>query len=135
MPRPWSIVLASVVAVAGTALAAGGGSASYEVRYQQVADDCNGQGMTLEQGEVSVRQGAADDIEVALAGVGTLKGTRSANGRFKAQGVGSPRGDLTAHLSASGRAGDAIQMIFIAEFYRGKKPLCTQSWSGQGRRK
>jgi len=122
--------------IAGSALAQPRASerSTYEVSYQSVADDCAGQGMTLARGQVTLRQ-TGEQIELEVAGAGTLSGTRGAQGRFKAQGKGALRGDLESRLSVSGRADGQIQMIFIAEFYRGKKPVCTQSWSGQGRRK
>ncbi|HTM19159.1 MAG TPA: hypothetical protein VL172_01580 [Kofleriaceae bacterium] len=127
----WLLVLV-VVAVGGVAHAQPR-AGSYEVSYQAVADDCAGQGMSLAKGTVSLSQPRDSQLEVDIAGAGKLSGTRNANGRFKAQGPGSPAGDLTVRLSVSGRAGaDDIQLIFIAEFYRGKKPVCTQSWSGQG---
>ncbi len=124
------------VGIAGSALAQPRAAerTTFEVTYQSVADDCAGQGMTLDRGQVTLRQNG-EQVDIDVSGVGTLRGTRGAQGRFKAQGSGALRGDLESRLSVSGRADGQIQMIFIAEFYRGKKPVCTQSWSGQGRRK
>lgn len=124
------------VVIAGSAFAQPRASqrSSYDVSYQSVADDCAGQGMALERGQVTLRQ-TGEQVEIDVAGAGTLRGTRGAQGRFKAQGTGALRGDLESRLSVSGRADGQIQLIFIAEFYRGKKPVCTQSWSGQGRRR
>jgi hypothetical protein len=134
MLRP-TLILAGIAVTAGLALAQPRGGSSYDVTYQSVADDCSGQGMSMSKGLVTLSQ-TGDRVTVNLAGAGSLTGSKNANGRFKAQGAGAPAGELEARLSVSGRAGaDEIQLIFIAEFYRGKKPVCTQSWSGQGRRR
>ena len=130
-----TVLAAALALTAGPAHAQPRADATYEVSYQKVADDCAGQGMTMERGQVTVRQ-QGDEVKVEIAGDGTLTGTHAANGRFKAQGNGAPRGDLASRLSVSGRASGAqIQLIFIAEFHRDKKPVCTQSWSGKGKRR
>lgn len=111
-------------------------SATFAVSYTEVANDCGDNAMTLRAGEVTLEQGAKD-ITVRVPGVPPMSGTQSARGKFKAQARGdSKRPGIKARYSASGKvAKGALQMVFIAEYYQGKRPLCTQSWSAQGTRK
>ena len=67
-----------------------------------------------------------------------LSGTVSRGGKFQAEvkrGKTAISG-VDGRYSIAGRVdGTAIQFLFIAEYYRADKPLCTQSWTATGARK
>ena len=131
------VTLAGVVLLGGTSIAAAQGNGSYSVKYEQVADDCEGDGLTLGAGAAVAVSGANDKLVVTIAGVTPMRGRRAADGQFKAlsQGPGA-KPDLRGKYSVSGKTvRDSIEMVFIAQFYRGKRPLCTQSWTVSGARK
>ena len=133
------VVTALVIAGSADRAAAQDGTATYAVTYLQVADDCEGKGMSFDKGDVVLASGKGK-VTVTVPGVPPLEGTQTqkrANSRFKAQAAApTSKPGISGRYSASGRVGKGkIQMVFIAEFYKGKKPLCTQSWSAQGNRK
>jgi hypothetical protein len=110
----------------------------FAVTYQQVANDCGDKGMTLKSGEVRLVRLGGKRIQIRIPGVEPMKGAQSGSrGKFSAQSQGKGvKPGLDAKYSARGKAAKgSIQMVFIAEFYQGKKPLCTQSWSARGARK
>jgi len=112
-------------------------ASTYRVAYMQVANDCNKDGLTLSKGDVVVKGGTGNTLTVAIPGVPVMKGTRTTSGKFKAESRGaSDRPGVQGKFSSSGRASKgSLQMVFIVEFYRGKRPLCTQSWSATGQSK
>lgn len=131
------------LALVGTMLLAGGSvalaqpaSGNYNVKYEQVADDCDGDGLTLAPGTITL-DGDDAKLEVRIPSVTPMKGRRTADGKFKAQAQGpGAKPDLRGKYSVSGKTTrDSIEMVFIAQFYRGKRPLCTQSWTVSGARK
>lgn len=131
-----ALALLSLAAPAG---AQSKGTTTYAVTYMQVADDCEGKGMSMSKGEVSVITSGQGKVRLELAGVPPLEGNQAEKrgmSRFKAQAAApTKKTGISGRYSASGRVGKGkLQMVFIAEFYRGKKPLCTQSWSAQGTR-
>lgn len=113
------------------------GTSTYQVTYLQVANDCNKDGLTLSKGEVVLKGGSGDTFTVTVPGVPVMKGTRTTSGKFKAESRGATdRPGVQGKFSSSGRASKgSLQMVFIVEFYRGKRPLCTQSWSATGKSK
>ncbi len=112
-------------------------ASTYQVTYLQVANDCTKDGLSLSRGAVEVKSGAKDSLTVAVPGVPVMKGTRTASGKFKAESRGATdRPGVQGKFSSSGRVSKgSLQMVFIVEFYRGKRPLCTQSWSATGKSK
>jgi hypothetical protein len=107
----------------------------YEVKFEQVANNCTDIGMNLSRGTITVTERANRRVDLQIPLVPGLTGTTSGGGKFKAQ---APRGrtgiqGVDGQFSAAGRVDDGlIQMVFIAEYYKGKKPLCTQSWNVSG---
>jgi hypothetical protein len=110
-------------------------SGTYQVKYEAVADDCDGEGLTLSAGAARV-QSDSGKLTLSLDGVAPMKGRQAADGQFKAQAQGAgAKPDLRGKYSASGKTvRDSLEMVFIAQFYRGKRPLCTQSWTVSGTR-
>ena len=110
---------------------------TYDVTFEEVTNNCPSQSMSLDRGTVRIRAEAGKQVAVDIANAPTMKGTRGRGGKFKAEARGAAALEgATGKYSVAGRANEAeIQILFIVELYRGKKPLCTQSWSATGKRK
>ncbi|HUH04956.1 MAG TPA: hypothetical protein VML75_23320 [Kofleriaceae bacterium] len=134
---PLQFALAGLILMAASSVAlAQNNGGTFTVTYEQVADDCDGDGLALAPGVIAL-QGTDAKLVVKIAGVVPLQGRRAADGKFKAQAQGpGAKPDLNGKYSVSGKTTrNSIEMVFIAQFYRGKRPLCTQSWSVSGTRK
>jgi hypothetical protein len=109
----------------------------YEVKFERVANNCTNVGMNLTRGKITLTDRGKRRLELRIPLVPPMRGTTSGDGKFKAQ---VPRGatgiqGVEGQFSAAGRVEDGlIQMVFVAEYYTGKKPLCTQSWNVSGLR-
>jgi hypothetical protein len=112
---------------------------SYEVKFEEIANNCENKGMTLSSERLALAERASGKIEVSMPMTPVMLGTISSTGKFRAQtkldGIGGQGG--LGKFSISGRVtGSSIELVFIAEFYNSqKKPICTQSWNGSGVRK
>jgi hypothetical protein len=113
------------------------GSVTYEVTFEEVTDNCPQGGMSLNGDTVRIAAKGGKKIAVSISGVPTMNGTRGRGGKFKAEARGPAAIEgASGKFSVGGRANESeIQILFIVEYYRGKKPLCTQSWSAAGKRK
>lgn len=134
---PIHFVLAGLLLMAASSVSfAQSNGGTFTVKYEQVADDCDGDGLELAPGVV-VLQGTDAKMVVKIAGVVPMQGRRASDGKFKAQAKGpGAKPDIAGKYSVSGKTTrDAMEMVFIAQFYRGKRPLCTQSWTVSGTRK
>jgi hypothetical protein len=135
IPIPFALAGLMLMAVSSSSFAQSNGG-TFTVTYEQVADDCDGDGLDLAPGAV-VLQGTDAKLVVKIAGVAPMQGRRAADGKFRAQAQGpGAKPDLRGKYSVSGKTTrNSIEMVFIAQFYLGKRPLCTQSWSVSGTRK
>ena len=126
-------VLASVAWADDPASVAG----SYEVSYEEVSNNCDDVGMNLARGVIKLEARAKDRLVVNIERMPLMSGSVSKAGKFKAASKidrTSIKG-LDGKFSSAGRVDDGVlQMVFIAEYYVDKKPLCTQSWNVSGLR-
>ena len=110
----------------------------YQVKFEEVQNSCNGTGMSLHKAEIEIFRGKRKRIDVTVPMVPIMKGVASKGGKFKAKakrGATAIKG-VDGKFSVSGRVNDGvIQMVFIAEYFKGKQPLCTQSWNASGVKK
>jgi hypothetical protein len=110
----------------------------YRVKFEEVQNSCSSTGMTLDKSTVEITAGKRKRIDVTIPMVPLMKGVASKGGKFKAKarlGATAIQG-VKGKFSASGRVSDdVIQMVFIAEYFRGDNPLCTQSWNASGVKK
>ncbi|HWM84352.1 MAG TPA: hypothetical protein VNO33_00915 [Kofleriaceae bacterium] len=109
----------------------------YSATFQEVANNCSGVGMSLRSATVELFQAGERSVQVTVPSVPIMRGVVSRAGKFKAE---AKRGKtaidgVDGRFSVAGRVDDkGIQLLFIAEYYRGKRPMCTQSWNASGPR-
>lgn len=109
--------------------------ATYQVTFEKVASSCRNTGMSLSKAKVELaRKGKRLTVTVPMVPI--MKGRAGKRSKFKAQA----RRGKTAIAGLDGKfriAGEAtrrtIEFVFVAEYYKGKTPLCTQSWKGKGK--
>jgi hypothetical protein len=141
--------LAVLAAVAiGTGLAGGARGAAAQARpavprvegkyaatFQEVANNCSGIGMNLRSATVELFQSGERTMQVTIPSVPFMRGVVNQAGKFKAdarRGKTATEG-VDGRFSIAGRVDDkGIQFLFIAEYYRGSRPMCTQSWNASG---
>ncbi len=108
---------------------------SYQATFEEVTNNCTGARMNLSKATVELRSGSGSGMSVVVPMVPVMKGTFSKGGKFNAKAPKGPTSIQGADgkFSAAGRVeGKRLQMVFVAEFYSGTKPLCTQSWKVSG---
>jgi hypothetical protein len=113
-------------------------SGDYDVKYDEVANNCTDTGMNLARGTVKLSIKGKDNIVVDIERMPVMSGSISKSRKFKAASKlerTSIQG-LDGKFSSAGRVDDGVlQIVLIAEYYVDKKPLCTQSWNVSGVRK
>jgi len=138
-----------VLAVLALALAVGAGPSSaqdkdapklagkYTAKFSSVANNCSATGMSLSTASVEVSQEKGRNMSVTIPSVPIMTGLVSRGGKFRAvtkRGKTAIEG-VDGKFSAAGRVEKGvIHFLFIAEYFRGEKPLCTQSWNATGPR-
>lgn len=109
----------------------------YAATFQEVANNCSGMGMNLRAATIELFQAGERSVQVTVPAVPIMRGVVSKAGKFKAEakrGKTSIQG-VDGRFSVAGRVDDkGIQFLFIAEYYRGNRPLFTQSWNASGPR-
>jgi hypothetical protein len=130
----------SVVAVATVAIGLGVASAPahadvdgrYEVRFEEVANNCTNVGMSLARGQITVKKEKATAITVDIERIPIMSGATGKNGKLKASsklGATSVSG-LDGKFSVAGSVADGkVSLVFVAEYYVKDKSVCTQSWN------
>jgi hypothetical protein len=135
MPRI-TLVVAVVLLAASPALAQKGDvTGIFEVKYDDVANNCVNS-VQLPKGTLKVEK-KGKLIVVDIERFPVMQGSNSKTGKIKASSKigGSPIDGASVKGSVAGRVEDGlIQLMFVAEFYVDKKPLCTQSWNISGMR-
>lgn len=110
---------------------------TYSVEFEEVANSCTQTGMSLRTAKVQLTQ-KDTKVSVTIPSVPIMDGRVRRAGKFRA----SARRGKTAIQGVDGRFSvvgrvdqktKRIQFIFVAEFFQGKKPLCSQSWNAQGK--
>jgi hypothetical protein len=114
-----------------------GAQGTFKVKFEQVANNCKNTGMTLGKADVRIDKGKGSSISVTVPMVPIMKGSSGKGGKFKAKAKKGKTGiaGVDGRFRIQGRVnGNAIQFLFIAEYFKGDAPLCTQSWNGNGQR-
>jgi hypothetical protein len=109
---------------------------TYDVKYDEVSNNCTNVGMAFRRGTLAIAQKKAS-LTVDIERVPMMVGTHPKHGKVKAHsklGPSSIKG-LDGKFSIAGRVDNGVlQMVFVAEYYVKGKPLCTQSWNVSGLR-
>ncbi|HTE52708.1 MAG TPA: hypothetical protein VK698_17770 [Kofleriaceae bacterium] len=110
----------------------------YAATFQEVSNNCNGMGMSLREVTIELSQSGERAMVVTVPSVPIMRGVANRGGKFKAdarRGKTAIQG-VDGRFSVAGRVdAKGIQLLFIAEYYRGTKPMCTQSWNASGPRR
>ena len=109
----------------------------YRATFQDVANNCSGVGMTLRSSTIELHQSGERNVQVTIPAVPIMRGVVSRAGKFKAEAKRGKTAILgvDGRFSVAGRVDDkGIQFLFIAEYFRGSRPMCTQSWNASGPR-
>jgi hypothetical protein len=114
-------------------------SGSYDVRFEEIANNCTDTGMQLRTGSFTLTQKRGRELEVSFSLTPIMYGKVNEDGKFRAEAKkgGTAIRGVDGQFSVAGRVNvsdRAIQLVFIAEYYRGNTPLCTQSWNASGAR-
>ena len=129
-----SVLFATSVAWAQTDI-----TGTFEVKYDEVGNNCtaSGTGITLGRGTLKVTK-KGKVVTVDIQRFPLMTGTQGKGGKLRAiskRGT-SPIDGTEAKVSVAGKVEDGlIQLQFVAEYYNGQKPLCSQSWNVSGVRK
>ena len=143
MSRPRALFASlalTLAALAGVAAAQGATEprveGTYRAKFEAVANNCAKAGMSLSSAAIEVTR-KDRSVSVTIPAVPIMKGSVSRGGKFRAvarRGKTAIKG-VDGRFSVAGRVEKGtIQFLFIAEYFEGEKPLCTQSWNASGPR-
>ena len=122
-------VLAATPAFADKSEVAG----TYDVKYDEVSNNCTNTGMTFTRGTLKIEQKKNVTVNIDLVPI--MTGSEPKAGKLKAQSKLGPSviQGLDGKFSVAGRVDEGVlQLVFVAEYYVKGKPLCTQSWNVAG---
>ncbi|HTJ46858.1 MAG TPA: hypothetical protein VL463_32365 [Kofleriaceae bacterium] len=106
---------------------------TYDVKYDEVSNNCTSTGMTFTRGTLKIEQ--KKNVVVNIDLVPIMQGSEPKAGKIKATsklGASVIQG-LDGRFSVAGRVDEGVlQLVFVAEYYVKGKPLCTQSWNVAG---
>ncbi len=104
---------------------------SFAVKFTKVVDNCE-TGLDLTKATMVVTR-SDRNISVAIDSLPVLKGKAGKRGKLRAEANGKS-GAMDARYGLNGRASDgAVQAVFVAEYFQGKTPVCTQSFRVVGK--
>lgn len=118
------------LATGGTVMAQEAGS--YAATFTKVVDNCD-KGLELSKASLTITR-SAKTIEVRIDTLPTFKGKAGKRGKLRAEAKGTADG-LNARYGLNGRVSDrSLQAVFVAEYFKGTTPVCTQSFRVIGTR-
>ncbi|MCP4444451.1 MAG: hypothetical protein GY811_03790 [Myxococcales bacterium] len=119
-----STIAVLCLAVASPALAQEAGS--YKTTFKKVVDNCE-KGLDLSKASLTISK-TERTISVSIDSLPTLTGKAGKRGKLRAESKGSSN-DMNVRYGFNGRVSDGeLQAVFVAEYFTGKKPVCTQSF-------
>ncbi len=109
----------------------------YFVRFTEVANSCEPRKISLAKSTIEIVSAGKRSIRVTIPTIPELKGRRGKRGKFSAR---VKRGKtiiagIDGKFSVAGTqaSNGTIEFALIAEYYKGKTPLCTTSWNASGK--
>jgi hypothetical protein len=125
--------------VAGAQKKGDGGASvlgTYEVKYEEVSSNCSTTSISLTRGTLEITK-AKKQIVVDIQRFPLMHGTPGKSGKVKATSKIAPSSidGVDGKFSVAGRVDEGlIQLVFVAEYYVDKKPLCSQTWNVTGQK-
>ena len=110
---------------------------AYDVKYDESANNCTNTGMSLKHGSLKIDSKSSDALTVDIERIPLMSGKPSKGGYLKATSKLGPTSieGLDGKFSVAGHVDDGVlSLVFVAEYYAQKKPLCMQSWNISGLR-
>lgn len=136
MRRLLPLLTAVLLGTAPAARAQGQSAAgSFPSSFEKVVDNCTGPGMTLGKTTILISKNGKR-ITVRIPEIPELQGRAGRRGKLRADSTGELKDSkLKARYGFNGRiSGEKLAAVFVAEYFKGDKPQCTQSWSVSGKR-
>jgi len=133
---PSLVVLAVITTagLAGNAHADDSVAGTYDVKYEEMSNNCTNVGMTLGRGVLKVEV-KGSTLVIDIERIPLMNGV-PAKGKITARSKVGPTSiqGLDGTFSVAGRAASDgfLQLVFVAEYQVKGKPLCTQSWNISG---
>jgi hypothetical protein len=110
---------------------------TYEVRYEEVSTNCSTTLISLARGQLEVTK-KGKQIVVDISRFPVMYGSPGKGGKLRASSkiASSSIEGIDTKVSVAGRVDEGlIQLVFVAEYYVNKKPMCSQTWNVSGKRK
>ncbi len=109
----------------------------YSVRFTEVANSCEPRKISLAKSTIEIIPAGKRSIRVNIPTIPELKGRRGKRGKFSARvkrGKTIIKGiDGKFSVAGTQASNGKIELVLIAEYYKGKTPLCTTSWNASGK--
>lgn len=131
-----ALTVALLVVALGSAAAADDAAGAYDVKFEEVANNCSQTGMTLTRSKVRIRK-EKNQIVVDMERIPKMSGSPTKSGAIRATSKIGPSGieKVDGKFSVAGRVdASELQLVFVAEYYVKGAALCTQSWNLTGTR-
>ncbi len=121
-------ITASVAALclAATSPALAQEAGSFQATFTKVVDNCD-QGLSLSKASLTISKNERS-ITVRIDELPALAGKAGKRGKLRAEAKGKGNG-MDVRYGLNGRVSDGqLQAVFVAEYFKGKAPVCTQSF-------
>jgi hypothetical protein len=109
---------------------------TYDVRYEEVSSSCEETAIVMNRGTLEIVKRKAQ-LTVDIPRFPLMTGTPQRGGKVRAASKLAPSSidGVDGKFSVAGRVDEGlISLVFIAEYYVGKKPLCSQTWNVSGQK-
>jgi hypothetical protein len=109
---------------------------TYDVRYEEVSSSCDETAIVMTRGTLEIGKRKAQ-LTVDISRFPLMTGTPQRGGKVRASSKLAPSSidGVDGKFSVAGRVDEGlISLVFIAEYYVGKKPLCSQTWNVSGQK-
>ncbi|HEV7559190.1 MAG TPA: hypothetical protein VGO00_27135 [Kofleriaceae bacterium] len=129
-------VAVALVALGSVARADDNPGGTYDVKYEEMSNNCTNVGMTLGRGVLRIEIKSSTSLVVDIERIPLMNGV-PAKGKITAKSKLGPTSikGLDGTFSVAGRfsgSDGVLQLVFVAEYQAQGKALCTQSWNISG---
>jgi hypothetical protein len=134
------VAVATIVAGGAPAFADDAVVGTFDVKYEEMSNNCTNVGMTLGRGTLKIDVRPGNNLVVDIERIPIMNGLPAKGGKITAKsklGKTSIEG-LDGTFSVAGKVSGPegmLTLVFVAEYQAKGKPLCTQSWNIAGVRK